>query len=131
MTQPEEKDAPFPETTARVKEGLSAAGIELAFTAEHEGLRGSWSHHLVARACPLFSANGKGDSREASEASALGEFVERFASGLFFADYRLPEEDTFLFHPDEVRIHPGNPKPCSTASISAMGWQQATAATNA
>ncbi|MBM9520980.1 YcaO-like family protein [Desulforhopalus vacuolatus] len=109
MNNPAEKDAPFTSTIHKVQTDFAACGIHLTFVSEKEGLPGSWSHHLQSEACPLLTTNGKGCSAEASQASALGEFVERFATGFFFTDYALPDpQGEFFFHPNEVCLHPGD-----------------------
>ena len=69
-----------------------------------------WSVHIQSTACPYLYTNGKGTSRLASLASGLGEFFERLATNLFFADYFLGEKrDTkpFHFYPDEIWFTPG------------------------
>jgi ribosomal protein S12 methylthiotransferase accessory factor len=109
MNKPAEKDASFTSTIQKVQTDFATSGINLTFVSEKEGLPGSWSHHLQSDACPLLTTNGKGCSVEASEASALGEFVERFATGFFFTDYALPDpQGEFFFHPNEVHLRPGD-----------------------
>ena len=48
--------------------------------------------HVADRDCPLLFTNGKGASRLAAKASALGEFVERLSCNYFWAHYYLGPE---------------------------------------
>ena len=69
-----------------------------------------WSVHLRAAACPQLYTNGKGTSRLACHASALGEFFERLQTNFFFAEYYLDERETeqpFFHYPDEKWFPPG------------------------
>ncbi|TKB25754.1 30S ribosomal protein S12 methylthiotransferase accessory protein YcaO [Desulfopila sp. IMCC35006] len=70
-----------------------------------------WSVHIQSVACPHLYTNGKGTSQLASLASGLGEFFERLATNLFFADYFLGDKavaQPFYFYPDEVWFPPGD-----------------------
>lgn len=62
-----------------------------------------WSVHIRDRNCPLCFTNGKGASRKAALASALGEYFERLASNYFFADFYLGEHafGDFAHYPQE------------------------------
>ena len=65
---------------------------------------GCWSVHLRSTRCPQIYTNGKGASRLASEASALGEFFERLSTNFFFMDLYLGARSAdapFVFYPDE------------------------------
>ncbi len=48
-----------------------------------------WSVHLRDRDCPVLFTNGKGASRLAALASALGEFFERLSCNYFWTHYYL------------------------------------------
>ncbi len=50
---------------------------------------GIWSVHLRDRDCPLMFTNGKGGSRLAALASALGEYFERLSCNYFWNHYYL------------------------------------------
>ena len=50
---------------------------------------GIWSVHIRDRDCPVLFANGKGATRMACLASALGEFVERLATNYFWTHFYL------------------------------------------
>lgn len=65
---------------------------------------GVWSVHIRDRDCPLLFTNGKGGSRLACLASALGEFVERLATHYFWNHYYLGldvVEREFVHFPQE------------------------------
>ncbi|CAD6508822.1 30S ribosomal protein S12 methylthiotransferase accessory factor YcaO [Candidatus Profftia tarda] len=63
-----------------------------------------WSVHIRDRDCHICSANGKGSSKKAALASALGEYIERLSTNYFFADFYLGleiAEGEFVHHPNE------------------------------
>ncbi|QUN07184.1 YcaO-like family protein [Shewanella yunxiaonensis] len=63
-----------------------------------------WSVHIRDRNCPACFSNGKGASRDAALASALGEYFERLACNYFFADFHLGQEianSPFVHYPNE------------------------------
>ncbi|SFD36055.1 ribosomal protein S12 methylthiotransferase accessory factor [Thiohalospira halophila DSM 15071] len=101
------KDAAPEQTVARVGHSLRGLRIGVRTTGWQRPVPGVWSLHLRARDCGRLFSNGKGTGRRACLASALGEFVERLATGYFFTDYYLaPAAGDFLFHPDERSVDP-------------------------
>ncbi|MDA3870046.1 MAG: 30S ribosomal protein S12 methylthiotransferase accessory factor YcaO [Gammaproteobacteria bacterium] len=63
-----------------------------------------YSVHIRDKDCGLMFTNGKGASRKACLASALGEYFERLSCNYFFADFYLGEEFSkgkFVHYPDE------------------------------
>ncbi|MDH5612001.1 MAG: 30S ribosomal protein S12 methylthiotransferase accessory factor YcaO [Gammaproteobacteria bacterium] len=63
-----------------------------------------FSVHIRDKDCGLMFANGKGATRKACLASALGEYFERLSCNYFFADFYLGEEFSkgkFVHYPDE------------------------------
>jgi ribosomal protein S12 methylthiotransferase accessory factor len=63
-----------------------------------------WSVHIRDRFCPFLFTNGKGVTKEAALASALGEFFERLNCNYFFADFHLGEtiaHSEFVHYPNE------------------------------
>jgi len=63
-----------------------------------------WSVHLRERDCPLLFTNGKGASKQAALASALGEFFERLSCNYFWSHYYLGEtiaDRAFTHYPQE------------------------------
>jgi ribosomal protein S12 methylthiotransferase accessory factor len=64
----------------------------------------AWSVHIRDRDCPLLFTNGKGASKQAALASALGEFFERLSCNYFWSHYYLGEsiaERGFTHYPQE------------------------------
>ncbi|MEW6728511.1 MAG: 30S ribosomal protein S12 methylthiotransferase accessory factor YcaO [Pseudomonadota bacterium] len=63
-----------------------------------------WSVHIRDRNAPFLFTNGKGASRKAALASALGEYFERLATQYFFSDYDLGDtlaQADWVHHPRE------------------------------
>ena len=63
-----------------------------------------WSVHIQNTQCPLCFANGKGASKKAALASALGEYFERLSTNYFFSDFYLGEKAAngeFVHYPSE------------------------------
>ncbi|OCG03092.1 30S ribosomal protein S12 methylthiotransferase accessory factor YcaO [Gilliamella sp. wkB112] len=63
-----------------------------------------WSVHIQNTICPLCFANGKGASKKAALASALGEYFERLSTNYFFADFYLGKDvanANFVHYPTE------------------------------
>ena len=63
-----------------------------------------WSVHIRDRDCPLCFTNGKGATKKAALASALGEYFERLSTNYFFADFYLGKEiaeGDFVHYPNE------------------------------
>jgi ribosomal protein S12 methylthiotransferase accessory factor len=78
------------ETTIETMLGkLQRVGIEIEEVSWLNPVPEVYSVHVRDRHCHANFTNGKGTSRKACLASALGEFCERFSTGLFFADYYL------------------------------------------
>jgi ribosomal protein S12 methylthiotransferase accessory factor len=60
--------------------------------------------HIRDRDCPLCFTNGKGASKKAALASALGEYFERLSTNYFFADFWLGQSianGDFVHYPNE------------------------------
>ena len=63
-----------------------------------------WSVHIQNIKCPLCFANGKGSSKKAALASALGEYFERLSTNYFFSDFYLGDKvanGEFVHYPSE------------------------------
>lgn len=66
-----------------------------------------WSVHLQSLDCPLCFSNGKGATKKAALASALGEYFERLSTNYFFSDFYLGEQraqQSFVHYPSEKWI---------------------------
>lgn len=68
-----------------------------------------YSLHIFDKACPALFTNGKGASRKATQASAMGEYLERLSTNYFFSDYYLTlredvknaSVDDWLYYPHD------------------------------
>ncbi len=103
------KDASLEETIAKATARLKSMSFETEAVSWLNPAPDCWSVHLRSTACAHLYTNGKGTSRMAAEASALGEFFERLATNYFFADCFLDEgmaPAPFLFYPDEKWFPP-------------------------
>ena len=81
---------------------------ELGFHIEERGwlnpVDGIWSVHIRDRDCPLLFINGKGPTRLACLASALGGFFERLSTNYFWTHYYLGPEvahRAYVHYPQE------------------------------
>jgi len=98
------KDAALEDSISTMQAQLLALGFHIE---EHSWLNPIphvWSVHIRDADCPLLFTNGKGASRKAALASALGEFFERLATNYFWADYYLGDEisqSDFVHYPEE------------------------------
>jgi ribosomal protein S12 methylthiotransferase accessory factor len=88
------KDAALEDTIARVQGQLAALGFDIEETCWLNPVPHCWSVHIRDKHCPILFTNGKGASKKAALASALGEFVERLASQYFFGDFHWHRAQT-------------------------------------
>jgi ribosomal protein S12 methylthiotransferase accessory factor len=101
------KDAPLEATIATLQGQLDALGFHVEPQSWLNPVEGVWSVHVRDRDCPLMFTNGKGGSRLAALASALGEFFERLATNYFWNHYYLGypvaegRKRAFVHHPQE------------------------------
>ena len=83
---------------------LTKLGIEIEEASWLNPVPNVYSVHIRDKECGLMFTNGKGASRKACLASALGEYFERLSCNYFFADFYLGEEfasGEFVHYPDE------------------------------
>ena len=98
------KDASLESSISRMQEKLSQIGFQVE---EHSWLNpidDIWSVHVSDRDCPLLFTNGKGSSKLAALASALGEFFERLSCNYFWTHYYLGDKfasSDFTHYPQE------------------------------
>lgn len=83
------KDAALESTISTLQGKLQHLGFHIEERSWLNPVDGIWSVHIRDRDCPLLFANGKGASRLACLASALGEFVERLATQYFWTHFYL------------------------------------------
>ncbi|MBU1564514.1 MAG: YcaO-like family protein [Proteobacteria bacterium] len=104
------KDACLEDTIDRATSLLKSMNLETEAISWQNPAPDCWSVHLRATSCAHLYTNGKGTSKPAALASALGEFFERLATNFFFADCFLDDRATtppFFFYPDEIWLPPG------------------------
>lgn len=98
------KDAPLEDTITRLRSLLLDWGFDVEEASWLNPVPNVWSVHIRDRYCPYLFTNGKGTTKEAALASALGEFFERLNCNYFFADFFLGEQisqSEFVHYPQE------------------------------
>lgn len=98
------KDASLESSISRMQEKLEKIGFNVIERSWLNPIEGIWSVHVSDRDCPLLFTNGKGSSRLAALASALGEFFERLSCNYFWTHYYLGEHFSahrFTHYPQE------------------------------
>ena len=98
------KDAALEDTITRLQELLLKLGFDVEEASWLNPVPNVWSVHIRDRFCPYLFTNGKGSTKKAALASALGEFFERLNCNYFFADFFLGEEVAnapFVHYPQE------------------------------
>ena len=103
------KDAPLETSISRMQAKLAEIGFHVVERSWLNPIDGIWSVHVSDRDCPLLFTNGKGASKPAALASALGEFFERLACNYFWSHYYLGEAfatHDFTHYPQERWFQP-------------------------
>ena len=98
------KDAALEDSIARFQQKLRDFGFNIEEASWLNPVPHVWSVHIRDRDCPLCFTNGKGASKKAALASALGEYFERLSTNYFFADFWLGEtiaNGEFVHYPNE------------------------------
>jgi ribosomal protein S12 methylthiotransferase accessory factor len=98
------KDRDLESTIETMLGKLADIGIEIEEVSWLNPVPNVYSVHIRDKACELMFTNGKGATRKACLASALGEYFERLSCNYFFADFYLGEElskGEFVHYPDE------------------------------
>lgn len=98
------KDAALEDSISRLQTALSDNGFNIIEHTWANPAPNVWWVHLRDADCSLCFTNGKGATKKAALASALGEYIERLSCNYFFADYHLGEsvaEADFVHYPDE------------------------------
>ena len=86
------KDASLEASIATMQHRLAELGFHVEERSWLNPVEGIWSVHLRDRDCPLLFTNGKGATKLACLASALGEFFERLSTRYFWTHYYLGAE---------------------------------------
>ncbi|MEQ9901214.1 30S ribosomal protein S12 methylthiotransferase accessory factor YcaO [Pectobacterium punjabense] len=98
------KDAALEDSIARFQQQLQDLGFNIEEASWLNPVPNVWSVHIRDRDCPLCFTNGKGASKKAALASALGEYFERLSTNYFFADFYLGKtiaNGDFVHYPNE------------------------------
>ncbi len=98
------KDLALEQSINNFQQQLTKLGFNIEQASWLNPVANVWSVHIRDRDCPQCFTNGKGASKEAALASALGEFFERLACNYFFADYYLGQQlahSSFVHYPQE------------------------------
>lgn len=98
------KDAALEVSIERMFARLVELGFEIEEARWLNPVPHVWSVHIRDKRAPFLFTNGKGASRKAALASALGEYFERLATQYFFSDYDFGDElaqADWVHHPRE------------------------------
>jgi ribosomal protein S12 methylthiotransferase accessory factor len=98
------KDASLESTIHTMQQKLAARGFVLDESSWLNPVESIWSVHVRDRECPMLFANGKGATKLAARASALGEFFERLGTHYFWTHFYLGETRAnrpFVHYPQE------------------------------
>ena len=98
------KDASLESTIQTMQQKLAARGFHLNESSWLNPVESIWSVHVRDQACPMLFANGKGATKLAARASALGEFFERLNTHYFWTHFYLGETRAnrpFVHYPHE------------------------------
>ncbi|EST14944.1 hypothetical protein EDP1_2298 [Pseudomonas putida S610] len=104
------KDLPLEQTIANMSGILADLGMKIEIASWRNIVPNVWSLHVRDAQSPMCFTNGKGATKEAALASALGEFIERLNCNFFYNDQFWGEElanAAFVHYPDEQWFKPG------------------------
>ncbi len=104
------KDLPLEKTIATMTRLLADMGMKIEITSWRNIVPNAWSLNIRDAASQMCFTNGKGATKEAALASALGEFLERLNFNFFYNDQYFGEEianSDFVHYPDEQWFQPG------------------------
>src|SRR5690554_360342 len=106
----EGKDLPLEATIAKLTKILADLGMKIEIASWRNIVPHVWSLHLRDAASPMCFTNGKGATKEAALASALGEFIERLNFNFFYNEQYFGEaiaDSDFVHYPTEKWFKPG------------------------
>ncbi len=104
------KDLPLEQTIANMSGILAELGMKIEIASWRNIVPNVWSLHIRDAQSPMCFTNGKGATKEAALASALGEFIERLNCNFFYNDQYWGEEIAdaeFVHYPNERWFKPG------------------------
>ena len=105
------KDASLESTILTMQQQLATRGFHLDESSWLNPVESIWSVHVRDNECPMLFANGKGATKLAARASALGEFFERLNTHYFWTHFYLGETRAnrpFVHYPQERWFAPTN-----------------------
>jgi len=109
------KDAALEDSISSMLQKLQALDLNIIEQSWLNPVANVWSVHIRDRDCSLLFTNGKGASKKAALASALGEFFERLSTHYFWADYYLGDEiskNKWVHYPNEKWFVVDNANEC-------------------
>jgi ribosomal protein S12 methylthiotransferase accessory factor len=98
------KDCSLEETIANMTDIIAALGIKIEIASWRNPVPHVWSVHVRDADSPMCFTNGKGATKDAALASALGEYLERISNNYLYNDSYLGEEianGDFVHYPKE------------------------------
>ncbi|HIF9287354.1 TPA: 30S ribosomal protein S12 methylthiotransferase accessory factor YcaO [Photobacterium damselae] len=98
------KDAALEESIERFQTQLKSLGFNIEEASWLNPVPNVWSVHIRDVDAPMNFTNGKGATKKAALASALGEYFERLSTNYFYADYYLGQDianSEFVHYPNE------------------------------
>ncbi len=98
------KDAALEDSIETMQHKLQTLGFDIEEASWLNPVPNVWSVHIRDKECPLCFTNGKGASKKAALASALGEYFERLSCNYFWADFYLGKKiakGEFVHYPTE------------------------------
>lgn len=98
------KDSSLEDTILKMTGLLEKLGIKIEISSWRNPVPHVWSVHIRDADSPMCFTNGKGATKNAAFASALGEYLERLSTNYFYSDFYLGQEiaeSEFVHYPDE------------------------------
>lgn len=98
------KDVSLESTISTMQAKLAKRGFRLDESSWLNPVESIWSVHVKDQDCPMLFANGKGATKLAARASALGEFFERLGTHYFWTHFHLGQtraNKAFVHYPQE------------------------------
>ena len=86
------KDASLEHSITSMQAKLSARGFDIEECSWLNPVDSVWSVHVRNRECPIMFTNGKGATKLAAHARALGEFFERLSCNYLLNPYYLRDQ---------------------------------------
>lgn len=119
------KEACLEASIEKMQNRLVQAGFQIEQASWLNPVPNIYSVHIRDKICPALFTNGKGASRKATYASAMGEYFERLETNYFFSDYYLQTDaektlknnQAWLYYPDEKAFSLADYRQCLTPEL--------------